>query len=196
MQRPAPCAAQRCGCCASGRTASHSVKRIHCEIRPAGPDDATACVQMRGMTRENAVSPERLREHGITEQTWAQGIRTGVLLGYVCHSQGKLLGYVFGARSSGEVVVLALLPEAESQGLGRRLLALIVQALRAAGHSRLFLGCSPDASSRSYGFYRHLGWQSTGTFDHAGDEVLELLASAAWPANPGGALRVGLDGHK
>jgi GNAT superfamily N-acetyltransferase len=146
------------------------------EIRRALPEDAAACVQMRGMTRENAVSPERLREYGITEQSWAEDIRANALPGYVCHSQGKLLGYAFGARSTGEVVVLALLPEAESQGLGRHLLALIVQELRATGHTRLFLGCSPDASSRSYGFYRHLGWQSTGTFDHAGDEVLELLA--------------------
>jgi len=148
---------------------------MHPEVRRALPEDAAACLQMRGMTRENAVSPERLREYGITEDSWAEDIRTHALPGYVCHSEGKLLGYVFGARSSGEVVVLALLPEAEAQGLGRRLLALIVQELRGSGHTRLFLGCSQEASSRSYGFYRHLGWRSTGTFDRAGDEVLELL---------------------
>jgi hypothetical protein len=26
---------------------------------------------------------------------------------------------------------------------------------------------------RSYGFYRHLGWRSTGSFDDRGDEILE-----------------------
>jgi hypothetical protein len=43
------------------------------------------------------------------------------------------------------------------------------------GHTRLFLGCSPDPVSRSYGFYRHLGWRSTGTFDQYGDEILEII---------------------
>jgi len=159
---------------------------MHLEIRQALPEDAAACVHMRGMTRENAVSAERLRDCGITEQSWAEDIRADALPGYVCHSEGKLLGYAFGARSRGEVVVLALLPEAESQGLGSRLLALVVQELRASGRTRLTLGCSPDASTRSYGFYRHLGWRSTGTFDRAGDEILELLGPAATPADPSG----------
>jgi len=29
-----------------------------------------------------------------------------------------------------------------------------------------------------YGFYRHLGWRSTGTFDAAGNEVLEYIVIA------------------
>ena len=45
------------------------------------------------------------------------------------------------------------------------------------GHSRLFLGCSPDPKGRSYGFYRHLGWRSTETFDHKGDEILEFYVT-------------------
>ncbi len=163
------------------------VSRIPLEIRRALPEDAAACVHMRGLTRENAVSPERLRHYGITEQSWAEDIRTDALPGFVCHSKGRLLGYAFGARAIGEVVVLALLPEAESQGLGSRLLALLVQELHASGHTRLFLGCSPDPASRSYGFYRHLGWRSTGTFDRAGDEILEHLGTATSPAVPGGA---------
>lgn len=142
---------------------------------------------MRGLTRENAVSPERLRDLGITAQSWAEDIRSHTLPGHVCHRGKRLVGYAFGDRVSGEVVVLALLAEAESQGLGRRLLDLVVQDLRAAGHERLFLGCSADASTRSHGFYRHLGWRSTGAFDRAGDEVLELLCPAATAQPPGEA---------
>ena len=55
------------------------------------------------------------------------------------------------------------------------LLDLMVADLRARGFERLFLGCSADPRVRSHGFYRHLGWRSTGTVDAAGDEVLELL---------------------
>jgi hypothetical protein len=59
--------------------------------------------------------------------------------------------------------------------IGRELLSRVVSALGSLGHNKLFLGCSADPSVRSYGFYRHLGWQGTGVFDHHGDEVLELM---------------------
>ena len=87
---------------------------------------------------------------------------------------GELVGYCFGDRRSGEVVVLALLPAWEGQGLGARLLSLVVDGLRSEGFERLFLGCSADPASRSHGFYRHLGWRPTGERDGHGDEVLEL----------------------
>lgn len=146
------------------------------QFAPAVPGDAAECVRVRGLTRENAVPAERLRALGITVESWANDIESGALPGFTCRADGALVGYCFGARDTGEVVVLALLPEFEGRGLGRRLLGLVVELLRARGHRRLFLGCSPDPSSRSHGFYRHLGWRSTGTFDAHGDEVLELAA--------------------
>lgn len=145
------------------------------EIRPALPSDAAECVRMRGLTRENAVSEERLRSMGITAESWASDIASGSRPGFVCRSDDRLVGYCFGDRRRGEVVVLALLPAYEGQGLGRRLLGLVVEQLRVCGHRRLFLGCSADPRSRSYGFYRHLGWRSTSTCDRHGDEVLEFF---------------------
>lgn len=85
--------------------------------------------------------------------------------------------------------MLALLPEYEDQGLGRRLLNQVVETLRSHGHRRLFLGCSPDPSCRSYGFYRHLGWRSTGTHDRYGDEVLELVVPGPADQAPIGTRR-------
>ncbi|MBA4340786.1 MAG: GNAT family N-acetyltransferase [Methylibium sp.] len=149
--------------------------------RPACPADAEACVALRGQTRQNAVSRERLAELGITPASWAEDTRCGRLPGHVCQDGEQLLGYCFGDAASGEIVVLALLPDYEGQGIGRRLLDLMVQTLRTAGHQRLFLGCARDPATRSHGFYRHLGWRPTGEFDALGDEVLELtlLVSAA-----------------
>ena len=144
-------------------------------IRPAVPADAAACVRLRGLTRENAISEERLRSMGITAASWAHDIECGALPGFVGEAGGRMLGYCFGARDTGEVVVLALLPEAEGQGLGRQLLGRVVDELRGLGHRRLFLGSSADPACRAHGFYRHLGWHSTGTVDRWGDEVLELL---------------------
>ena len=156
--------------------------------RTAQPEDAAACVALRGKTRENAVSPERLRAMGITVASWGEDIRSGALPGHVCTVQGQIVGYCFGASATGEVVVLALLPDFENQGIGRALLHRVVTHLRGLGRARLFLGCSSDPTSRSYGFYRHLGWRSTGTFDTHGDEVLELLPGPT----PAGRLHIGI----
>lgn len=143
-------------------------------FRRARPDDVCECVRLRGMTRENAVPEERLREYGVTAQSWAADIESGALPGWVARSSGQIVGYCFGASKTGEVVVLALHPQHEGQGLGEHLLRLVVDELRSHGHARLFLGCSPDPQVRSYGFYRHLGWKSTGAFDAHGDELLEF----------------------
>ena len=143
--------------------------------RRAVPEDAPACVDLRGRTRENSFSVAQLAAIGVTLDTWRGGIADGSLPGHVCLSEGALIGYCFGAPETGEVVVLALLPAWEGQGIGRTLLDLMVADLRARGFERLFLGCSADPRVRSHGFYRHLGWRSTGTVDAAGDEVLELL---------------------
>lgn len=144
-------------------------------IAPADASDAAAFIQLRGQTRENAVPAARLASLGITAESWARDVRRGTLIGYTAKSPEQLLGYCFGDTQTGEVVVVALLPEAEGLGLGRELLERVVAKLRSAGHQRLFLGCSSDPKVRSYGFYRHLGWQPTGAMDSNNDEVLELV---------------------
>jgi GNAT superfamily N-acetyltransferase len=143
-------------------------------IRPAVPADAPACINLRGRTRQNAISAAQLATWGITAASWAEGIRSGATPGHVASQGDALAGYCFGDRGSGEVLVLALLPTFEGRGLGRELLAHVVQQLAGAGHTRLFLGCSTDPASRSHGFYRRLGWTSTGQLDGHGDEILEL----------------------
>jgi len=143
----------------------------------ARPDDARECVRLRSMTRENAISEEGLREYGVTAQSWAADIGSGALPGWVARRSGRIVGYCFGAATTGEVIVLALHPAHEGRGLGKHLLRLVLQELRDHGHARLFLGCSPDSRVRSYGFYRRLGWKSTGAFDAHGDEVLEFTGA-------------------
>lgn len=142
--------------------------------RPARPDDAAACIDLRGRTRENAFSAAQLAELGITVDSWAAGIAEGDFIGRIAEDNGTVVGYGFADRGSGEVLVLALLPDYEGRGIGKRLLQEVVELAHAAGHSRLFLACSADSRSRSHGFYRHLGWRPTGEVDEAGDEILEL----------------------
>lgn len=150
---------------------------MHLPIRPAAPADIPACIDLRGRTRENVISASRLAELGITESSWSAQVRDGDLPGFIALSGDDMAGYCFGDAATGEIVVLALLPEFENQGLGRALLTRTVDHLRSLGHQRLFLGCSDDPSHRSHGFYRRLGWLPTGERDGFGDEVLELHIS-------------------
>jgi GNAT superfamily N-acetyltransferase len=148
------------------------------DYRPATADDLPRCIALRGMTRQNAISVEQLASYGITAASWGDAVRQGRQAGFVGLQRGQIVGYCFGDIATGEVLVLALLPEHEGQGVGRQLLRRVVDALLASGHQRLFLGCSADPASRSHGFYRHLGWRSTGGIDAHGDEVLEYAAGA------------------
>ena len=159
------------------------------EIRPAGlrpmnvvyrravPEDVAACIDLRGKTRENSISVERLRALGVTLETWTRDIAEEALPGHVCLFGGKVVGYCFGVKATGEIAVLALLPEFENRGIGKTLLNKMILDFRSLGFDRLFLGCSPNPKTRSYGFYRHLGWRSTGTFDAANDELLEYFSA-------------------
>lgn len=148
------------------------------EYRPAVPEDAAECLVVRGRTRQNPASAELLRSRGITTESLAKHIRSGALPGHVSIVDGRIVGFCFGIRETGEIQVVAILPEFENRGIGRELLYRTSKELAKLGHTRLFLGCSPDPVSRSYGFYRHLGWRSTGTFDQYGDEILEIDVEA------------------
>lgn len=152
------------------------------EYRPAQSNDVDECIDIRGKTRENAISVTCLAELGISSESWSKLVRSDLLPGFVCCFDGRIIGYCFGERRSGEIVVLALLPEFESRGIGRRLLDLVVGELRRSGITKLFLGCSADPKSRSYGFYRHLGWRTTNQIDVNGDEILEYHVAATGEA--------------
>lgn len=147
--------------------------------RPAVASDSGQCVVLRGRTRENAFSAASLAALGITASSWGSAIESGQLTGRVCSACGDMVGYGFGDRRSGEVVVLAVLPQYEGRGIGKALLLQVMNHLWELGHQRLFLACSSDPAHRSYGFYRHLGWRPTGSLDDNGDEVLEFLRSDA-----------------
>ncbi|WP_409312465.1 GNAT family N-acetyltransferase [Pseudomonas putida] len=119
--------------------------------RPAHPDDASLCIKIRGLTRENTFSSEELHALGITTESWSTGIRDGSCPGFVACDEGL--------------------------GIGKSLLAMMVDQLKNQGLPRVFLACSSDPNVRSYGFYRHLGWSPTGKRDDSGDDILELKIS-------------------
>lgn len=72
----------------------------HLHYRRALPDDAAACIDLRGRTRENAFSAAQLAELGITEDSWAAGIRDDALPGHSRIGVGRSTDSVSGSCAS------------------------------------------------------------------------------------------------
>lgn len=143
-------------------------------IRPTESRDIPDLYRVRASTRQNAISAQQLIDWGITPGSIAEGFASGRFEGFVCEADGRVVGFCTGDNASGEVIVLAVLPEHEGAGIGQALLGNVVAALRTRNPARLWLACSPDPASRSHGFYRHLGWTPTGERQENGDEILAL----------------------
>ena len=146
-------------------------------IRQAEPSDLSACMDIRGKTRDNPLPREVLESIGVTEQSWTEQMNAGVIIGAVATCEGEVVGYCFGDTQSAEILVLAILEGYDGQGFGKQLLLEVMQQLTKAGHQKLWLAAAPDPAMRAYGFYRHMGWTSTGTYDANGDELMEYFPS-------------------
>lgn len=144
--------------------------------RNAMSSDIAECLAVRGRTRENALSVSDLVKYGVTPESISQNLESGRSAGHLCTDGGRIVGFAIGDRQTGEIGVVALLPEYEGRGIGKQLLSLVVKDLQSAGHRRLWLYCNANPAGRSHGFYRHLGWKPCGKLDpNNGDEELELL---------------------
>ena len=146
----------------------------HPIIRTTELQDIPSLYEVRAGTRQNAIPREQLIEWGITPESTAEGFSSGALVGRVCEIDGRVVGFCSGDTSTGEVLVLAVLPEWEGKGIGRALLDGVVLELERRNLSRLWLACSPDPRSRSHGFYRANGWRDSGRKSDNGDEILVL----------------------
>ncbi len=153
-----------------------------CHLRRMRPEDVAGALEMRGRTRENAVGREELETlYGVTEAT-LRAEMAGHLSGWVAEAEGVIVGFSMGNAATGEVGVVALLPDWEGRGIGRALLSGVMDTLIAAGHRRLWLLANPDPGVRASGFYARLGWRNTG--ERRGEDVVldwECPASAAVP---------------
>ena len=134
--------------------------------------DLDRCVEIRGLTRDNAIDKETLVLIGVTYDSWGKKIENEIYVGFVAEDKGKIIAFCFGDTNTGEVLVLAVLPDYEGAGAGSKLLALVSDKLLSVGFFGLYLAASPDPKIRAHGFYRRVGWQPTQTYDENGDEIL------------------------
>jgi ribosomal protein S18 acetylase RimI-like enzyme len=151
------------------------------EFRDTRITDVDALFEVRANTRQNQLSRAALAELGITPESTSAALISGATVGAVCTYRKRVVGFCSGAVETGEILVLAVLPDYEGRRIGTRLLDYVVARLRKAGSPRLWLAAAADPTVRAHGFYRALGWRATGERAANGDEILELGIRASAP---------------
>lgn len=126
-------------------------------LRPITHTDIPALFEVRVATHENAMTLEELERLGITPESVASMLGESHA-GWLWEDEGRVVGFAMGNRLTGEMWVIALLPEYVGRGLGSRLLREVEGWLAAQGWSRIWLTTDPDTSLKAYAFYRKHGW--------------------------------------
>jgi len=85
-------------------------------------------------------------------------------------------------HATGELCVIAVLPECEGRGIGNELMRLAKTWLAASDGTRAWFTTDVDLRLRAYGFYRKRGWIDWKIED--GLRWMELILPVA-PDNPG-----------
>jgi ribosomal protein S18 acetylase RimI-like enzyme len=146
-------------------------------FRETQQKDIEPTLRVRASTRQNPISIPQLREWGFTpESVWDKYSR-GEICGWVCEDKGEIVGFSSGDLTTGEVLVLAVLPRYEGRHIGKKLLAKLIHSMRKKGWSSLWLSASPDPAIRAHGFYRANGWAPNGKVLENGDEILVCTAA-------------------
>lgn len=133
-------------------------------LRPIAHADIPALFAVRVATHENAMTLAELRRLGITPETVAAMLGT-THAGWLAEDEDRVVGFAMGDRATGEMWVIALLPEYVGHGIGSQLLRAVETWLIGQGWDRLWLTTDPDTSLRAYAFYRQHGWEDDRVAD-------------------------------
>lgn len=126
-------------------------------FRPIESRDLPGIIEVRASTRENHLSREALRQLGVTEESTVELLRT-THRGWLCEEEGRIVGFSIGDGKTGELWVIAVLPEFEGRGVGSRLLQSVEAWLWSLDWPELWLWTSPDRQKRAFMFYQKHGW--------------------------------------
>jgi GNAT superfamily N-acetyltransferase len=131
-------------------------------IRRATPADAPAiaAVQVRACHHAYAeiVEPDHMPTVEDRAPRFAATLADGAEL-YVWDQDGRVAGFV--ALDGDELRAIYVDPPAQGAGVGAALLAVAVQAMRAAGHAEAFLWTF-EANGLACAFYERHGWHADG----------------------------------
>jgi len=120
--------------------------------------DIPALFDVRPRTRENALTIDDLQRLGITPESVANWLAESTKGWLSESSNGEVVGFCMADRSTGELLVIALLPQFEGRGIGGILMQQAEGWLAQSGCERAWLTTDLNEKLRAYGFYRHRGW--------------------------------------
>lgn len=119
--------------------------------------DIPALFSVRVKTHENRLTREELDAMGITEAS-VKAMLAGSYRGWLCEVDGQVVGFAMGDCATGELWVIAVLPEFIGRGIGAVLLGKVEAWLKQSGCQRLWLTTDVDPTLKAYGFYCQHGW--------------------------------------
>lgn len=132
-------------------------KRSRLAYREITPADIPALFDVRTRTRENVYTLDQLQRLGITPASVADKL-AATFKGWLCAERDRVVAFCIADRATGELWVIAVLPEYEGRGIGDRLMSFAEAWLWASGCTRAWLTTDRDTSLRAYGFYRQRHW--------------------------------------
>jgi len=128
------------------------------KIRGITEADIPALFAVRVATHENRLTRAELVSLGITEESVKKRLR-GSFKGWLCEASDQVVGFAMGDGSTGELWVIALLPDYIGQGIGSALLRRVEDWLQANGCTQLWLTTDIDTKLKAYTFYLQHGWR-------------------------------------
>lgn len=122
-------------------------------VRPAQAEDAARIAALHG---KSFASPW-------DEASFAGFLADPSCITLVAESAGEATGFIIarGAGEEADIVTLAVAPEARCQGVGRKLVGALSDALRARGAAALFLEVGED-NHAAVSLYRRAGFTDAG----------------------------------
>ena len=114
---------------------------------------------------------ELRRNYNVTPQSIANSIKEGSVIGYLCETENHTAGFALGDIKSGEVLVVAVHPDFERLGIGRKVLVAVCEHLFSNGHELIYLFATPYNKLRAHGFYRYLGWSEAKKIDEETEKM-------------------------
>ncbi len=140
------------------RLATEKFWRENMKYRIILLDDIDDLFKVRTATDENNYTLEELYALGITEDSVREKLN-GSYKGWLCEEDNQVVGFVIGDSSTGELWVIAMLPDYINRGIGSKLLILVEEWLWDSGCKELWLTTDIDTKLRAYSFYRKNGWE-------------------------------------
>jgi GNAT superfamily N-acetyltransferase len=143
-------------------------------FREASVKDIKQLQVVRHLVKENILSDPSL----VTDADCARYLTTDGR-GWVCESEGTVLGFAIIDTTDNNIWALFVRPEFEKKGIGKKLHDIMVDWHFSHSKDTLWLGTAPRTRAES--FYRVRGWQEKGM--HGKKEIKFEMSYQDWTRN-------------